>query len=255
LYVRAWFPARVSSVEGRHGDEPRLPAAWRTSDDDHALAWLPSLCRSSILAAKVIVKTAFLGSTMQLYVELRDVSPATWRRLVVSAEVTLDVLHDILQAAFGWTNSHLHDFQVGDARFGMADVEEELFVVDEAAAPIGAVARQGTVFLYRYDYGDDWEHTITVESVSEPGPDPVVAECRAGARACPPEDCGGSPGYEDLLRILADPTDEEHRNMKTWVGPRFDPERFDLDKVNKKLGAIARRLRKGRRAAGKRWTR
>ncbi|MBI3203240.1 MAG: plasmid pRiA4b ORF-3 family protein, partial [Myxococcales bacterium] len=122
----------------------------------------------------MIVKTAFLGSTMQLHVELRDVSPAIWRRLVVSAEVTLDVLHDILQAAFGWTNSHLHDFQVGDVRFGTADAEEELLVVDEAAAPIGAVAREGTVFLYRYDYGDDWEHTITVESVSEPGPDPAV---------------------------------------------------------------------------------
>jgi hypothetical protein len=203
----------------------------------------------------VIVKTAFLGSTMQLHVELRDVSPAIWRRLVVSAEVTLDVLHDILQAAFGWTNSHLHDFQVGDVRFGTADAEEELLVVDEAAAPIGAVAREGTVFLYRYDYGDDWKHSITVESVSEPGPDPAVGECLAGARACPPEDCGGPPGYEDLLRVLADPTDAEYRDVKTWVGPRFDPERFDLDKVNKKLGTIARRLRKGRRAAGKIWTR
>ncbi|RLB45489.1 MAG: plasmid pRiA4b ORF-3 family protein [Deltaproteobacteria bacterium] len=196
----------------------------------------------------MIVKTAFVGSTMQLRVELRHITPTIWRSLVVPAEVTLDVLHDILQVAFGWTNSHLHDFQVADARFGMADVADELMLVDERAAPLGAVACQGTAFLYRYDYGDDWEHEITVESISEPGPGPVVVKCLEGARACPPEDCGGPPGHENLLRVLAGPTDEEHRDMKRWVGRGFDPERFNLGKVNKKLGVIGRRLERGARA-------
>ncbi len=86
-----------------------------------------------------------------------------------------------------------------------------------------------------------------VESISEPGSGPVVVECLEGARACPPEDCGGPPGHENLMRVLADPTDEEHRDMKRWVGRGFDPERFDLDKVNKKLGVIGRRLERGAR--------
>jgi len=197
----------------------------------------------------MIVKTAFLGSTMQLRVELRDITPSIWRRLAVPAELTLDVLHDVLQVAFGWTDSHLHDFHLAGVRFGMPDVEDELLLVDERAAPIGAVAAQGAVFLYRYDYGDDWEHDITVESISEPGPGPIVVECLEGARACPPEDCGGPPGYENLLRVLADPTDEEHRDMKRWVGRGFDSERLDLDKLNKKLRVIGRRFERGTRSA------
>ena len=212
-------------------------------------AQLPSPPRSSSLAATVIVRTAFAGSTMQLYVELQHITPAIWRRLVVSADVTLDVLHDILQLTLGWTDSHLHDFQVGDARFGMADVAEELLVVDERAAPIGAVARDSTTFIYLYDYGDNWEHAITVESISDPTAEPVVVECLGGARACPPEDCGGVGGYENLLRVLADPTDEEHRDMKRWVGRGYDPEKFNLDKVNKKLRTIARRLERQARSA------
>lgn len=211
---------------------------------------LPPKQGSTTVTGTMIVKTAYVGSAMQLRVELRHITPSIWRRLVVPAEVTLDVLHDILQVAFGWTNSHLHDFHVGDVRFGMADVEDELMVVDERAAPLGAIACQGAEFLYRYDYGDDWEHDITVENISEPSRDPVVVECLGGARACPPEDCGGPPGYENLLRVLADPDDEEHRDMKRWVGRAFDPEKLDLAKVNKKLGVIGRRLerwaRKGR---------
>lgn len=210
---------------------------------------LPLRTESSRLAATVISKLALLGSTMQLRVELQHITPAIWRRLVVSAEVTLDVLHDILQVAFGWTDSHLHDFRVADARFGMADVAEELLVVDERAAPIGAVACEGTSFVYLYDYGDSWEHAITVECVSEPTTEPVVVECLGGARACPPEDCGSVPGYENLLRILADPTDEEYRDMKRWVGRAFDPEKFDLDKVNKKLRTIGRRFERQARSA------
>lgn len=183
---------------------------------------------------------------MQLRAELCAITPPIWRRLIVPADITLEVLHDVLQVAFGWSNSHLHDFQVGDVRFGMPDVEEELFVVDEAAAPLGAVARMGTVFVYRYDYGDDWEHEVKVESITEPSADPARVECLEGARACPPEDSGGPPGYEQLLLALADPGHEEHAEMRRWAGRGFDPEKLDRDKVNKKLAAIARRLNRGR---------
>src|SRR3954447_15481221 len=97
-----------------------------------------------------------LGEVFVMHVALREIEPAIWRRLRVPADVSLGRLHEILQAAFDWTDSHRHDFTVGDVRFGMMDTEDEFFAIDEHQAPVGAVARQDTRFLYRYDFGDDW---------------------------------------------------------------------------------------------------
>ena len=157
------------------------------------------------------------------------------------ADVPLGVLHEALQTAFGWGNSHLHDFHIGDIRFGMVDVEDELFSVDEHAAPLGAVARAGSQFIYRYDFGDDWEHEVTVERMTDGGTNEAIT-CSGGARACPPEDCGGVPGYAHVLEVLANPDDDEHDEMKEWVGGKFDPEKFDLASVNKKLATLSKRL-------------
>jgi hypothetical protein len=142
------------------------------------------------------------GDAFALRVILRDIEPAIWQ------------------------NSHLHDFEVGDIRFGMVDVEDELFAVDEHAAPLGAVAREGSRFTYRYDFGDDWEHDVVVESVIANGAQGIA--CSGGARACPPEDGGGPHGYANMLHVLANPADDEFASMKEWVGRRFDPERFDI---------------------------
>jgi hypothetical protein len=120
----------------------------------------------------------------------------------------------------------------------MIDVEDEIFCVDERAAPIGAVAEPGSSLVYRYDFGDDWEHDIFVNLVEDETPDVFV--CTGGARACPAEDCGGVSGYASMVAILADPTHPEHREMRTWVGRKYDPERFDREAVNKKLARLAR---------------
>lgn len=180
------------------------------------------------------------GDVLELHVSLRDITPPIWRRLRVPAHLTLGDLHQVLQVAFGWKSSHLHDFAVGHIRFGVADPEDQLFCVDEHAAPLGAVVRTGTKLEYRYDFGDDWVHDIKVERVAEGGGELVV--CTEGARACPPEDCGGVPGYEHLLEVLANPRDPEHREMKQWVGRAYDPEKFDLGAVNKKLATLAKQL-------------
>lgn len=193
-------------------------------------------------------KMAFPGSHMQLRVEVRDIAPPIWRRLVVPADVALDELHEVLQIAFGWTDSHLHDFQVGEVRFAQLGDDDELFAVEERGAALGAIARQGSSFVYRYDFGDDWDHEILVEDITEPSRGPRRVECLDGARACPPEDCGGTHGYAELLRVLADPNDEEHASMKNWVGRGYAPDRFEIVKVNKKLGALARRLARPRSA-------
>jgi hypothetical protein len=158
--------------------------------------------------------------------------------------LSLADLHEGLQLAFGWQNCHLHDFYAGGIRFGVRVDESEL-IVDERGASLGAVAKVGGELVYHYDFGDDWEHRIVVESVIANGSDVII--CTGGARACPPEDCGGPPGYENLLRVLADPTDEQHTSMKQWVGRRFDPERFDPAALNKRLATLSRRLVRGKR--------
>ena len=113
-------------------------------------------------------------------------------------------------------------------------------MVDELGAPLGAVLKHGSSFQYCYDFGDDWQHDIMVEAVTANGQ--AASECLSGARACPPEDCGGPPGYENLLAALASPKHPEHREMREWVGKRFDPEKLDLVAVNKKLKALSLRV-------------
>jgi hypothetical protein len=178
--------------------------------------------------------------SLELKVTLRHIEPAIWRELRVPARLTLAQLHDVLQVAFGWMNSHLHDFTAGDIRFGMAGTDDEIFLVDERAAPLAAIAEAGATFLYRYDFGDDWEHDVVVKRTDRGSETEIV--CIAGARACPPEDSGGPPGYAQMLETLADPKDEEYEEVKRWVGRGFDPERFDLRAVNKKLTALAKRF-------------
>ena len=158
---------------------------------------------------------AMWNSTMELRVQLREITPPIWRHIAVPADCTLDVLHEILQIAFGWTSSHLHAFKVGTVRFGVADVENELLVVDESHAPLGALCRKGDSFVYEYDFGDGWKHDVRVEAVYEKGID-VRVECLDGARAAPPEDCGGTPGYENVVSALTNPEHPERREIRTW---------------------------------------
>lgn len=187
------------------------------------------------------------GDALELVATIAETDPPIWRRLRVPAALLLGELHHVLQIAFGWTDSHLHEFKVGNIGFGMIDLEEELFVVDEYAAPLGAVAAVGSKLDYCYDFGDDWRHEIRVERADyEPS---CSITCLGGERACPPEDCGGVHGYSELLEVLANPKHEEHRATRTWVGRRFDPEKVDIAAVNKKLAALDKRFRRGRKRA------
>jgi hypothetical protein len=141
--------------------------------------------------------------------------------------------------ATGWTNSHLHQFHLGpllysDPRQNSPELEDDPQVLDENKATLRQVVpRQKDVLGYEYDFGDSWHHRITVEKILGPDPAaPNLAVCFGGARACPPEDCGGASGYDDLLKILRNPKHEEHQSMKEWLGRPFDPQAFDVEKVN-----------------------
>jgi hypothetical protein len=193
----------------------------------------------------VQTRPASPDDVFELRITLRYIEPAIWRRVRVPAGATLALLHEIIQIAFGWENCHLHEFEIGDTRFTPPDVRDQLRSADEHAAPLGAVVSVGSRFMYRYDFGDDWDHEIVVERKIAGGDKSIV--CTGGARACPPEDCGGPGGYDRLLEVLADPKDEEHAEMKEWVGRGFDPEKFNLAAVNKLLVALSKRLGRGRK--------
>ncbi|HEX7702804.1 MAG TPA: plasmid pRiA4b ORF-3 family protein [Kofleriaceae bacterium] len=165
----------------------------------------------------------------ELDVRLCEIEPAIWRTVELAGACSLEDVHFALQVAMGWTNSHLHQFQIGTTLYGMTGVEEfEIKLEDERAYRLQDLVQSGDSFLYEYDFGDGWEHTVTVKKVTTVAK-PPRPRCVAGARACPPEDCGGPGGYANLLAVLADPKREEHADLVAWAGG-FQPERFVVPK-------------------------
>jgi len=187
-----------------------------------------------------MAKAAGSEPILSLKITLRGIRPRIWRRLVMPAASSLGDLHFAIQAAMGWDTSHLHVFKVGREHYGDPEFVDE--VSDEERLTLAAVRRSGiNRFLYTYDFGDDWEHDVLIEKRA-PRPDPAAPEvCVAGARKCPPEDCGGVFGYYDLLDALADPGHPGHAERLEWLEGAFDPEAFDLDAVNRRLAAHSRR--------------
>jgi hypothetical protein len=160
--------------------------------------------------------------TTRLRVTLREVESPVVRVIDVPATSTLAELHDLMQVAIGWTNSHLHQFVAGEIRYGVPsedswDDEER----DEATAGLKDLP---DTFVYLYDFGDGWEHEVEVLGSGDEQPG-----CRYGQGACPPEDCGGPGGYERLLAVLADPKHEDHERLSAWAGElaRFDQHSTD----------------------------
>ena len=182
-----------------------------------------------------------------LQVELEDITPTIWRQVWVDSGMSLHTLHHVLQAAMGWTDAHLHEFSVNGKRYSLPDPEDDpkRLPVDERKVPLGQISEPGLEFKYLYDYGDSWTHVIRVEEASpitEPaGCKPYgVAFVDAGQGACPPEDSGGAPGYQDSLDLLReDPESEDAQSFLQWAGEDFDPGRFDRHAANAALLRMA----------------
>lgn len=180
-------------------------------------------------------------SIYQLKVTLAHVKPPVWRQLLVPSDIPLHKLHAVLQEAMGWTNSHLHAFCLRDRRIGDITLEDgtwEQELEDERKVRLDELVGPDQALLYEYDFGDGWLHQVRVEKKLEPDSRHTYPLCVGGARACPPEDCGGPPGYESLLTALRNPSHEEHDKLVTWSGGAFDPERFDSNRVNAALRAL-----------------
>jgi hypothetical protein len=173
----------------------------------------------------------------QIKVTLVGSKPPIWRRLRVPAGTTLGCLHDVIQAAFGWEDSHLHHFEAGTKRYANPAFDLD-GARDETGVPLSDVAAAvGSRLRYTYDFGDDWEHDILVEDVL-PADQIAHAVCVAGRRAGPPEDCGGIWGHAELCDVLADPTHPDHADRLDWLGGDYDPAAFDKDDVNQALTRI-----------------
>lgn len=178
--------------------------------------------------------------TARLHVELRDVEPAVARVIDVPATTTLPELHELLQAALGWTDSHLHQFVTPQATYGMVIPGEETWPEDEQDETGALLADLGPEFEYLYDFGDGWTHRVQVLGRGETTPG-----CVDGHGACPPEDCGGPGGYTELLDTLADPTHPERDHLRSWVGNRlrpFDRAATDL-RVRRVVGEVPESVR------------
>lgn len=181
-------------------------------------------------------------SVARLRVTLRHIEPAVWRRLEVPAGSTFEELHRYLIAAMGWLDYHLHDFHIGERRIAAHDEEweSEWPCEDEEGVALGDVLADGVrTFIYRYDFGDDWEHIVEVEHVGLAEPDAFTPRCLEAVGACPPEDCGGAPGYLRLLDALADPEDPERVELLEWLGAPFDPTRVDVEGIDRLLHLAA----------------
>ena len=180
-----------------------------------------------------------MSTGLDLRVSLRDSDPHIWRLLRVPASLPLEKLHEVLQSAMGWEDRHLHSFEIGGKQYGalLADLEDEEQDLDERGVPLREFLGSGNRFTYEYDFGDSWIHDIEIEGSDEGISSQRLAVCLEGARACPPEDCGGILRFAELLRVIADPMHKEHRDYVEWFGD-FDPDAFDLATANARLRRI-----------------
>jgi len=171
-----------------------------------------------------------------LVVTLSKIRPKIWRRLIVPASISLTKLHDVLQTAMGWTHSHLHQFETRQGSYGTPDPDFPDGTLNEARVRLDRIlTRPRDRMVYEYDFGDGWSHEIVLEKVIGPIAGSVRIECLDGARACPPEDCGGPWGYQEFLEAIGDPIHPEHEEMIDWIGGSFDAERFDAAAINRQL--------------------
>lgn len=186
-------------------------------------------------------KTLRAKAVLQFRITLVGISPAIWRRVVVPERYDFWELHVAIQDSMGWLDYHLHEFRVWD---WMNQKDANIPVIDDVdesedwGLPISQFfVNPGDIATYAYDFGDGWQHEILLEGILLAEKKTKYPVCTDGARACPPEDCGGVHGYTRLLEILKDQADPEHEMMNEWLKGHaknyypFDPKDFDPKKV------------------------
>jgi Plasmid pRiA4b ORF-3-like protein len=182
-----------------------------------------------------------MSNLLQFKVQLKNIKPAIYRNIIVPENASFSQLHEILQHTMGWFNCHLFQFKM--------DRNNYILIPDKSYDDYGEThdARKIKIkdyfamkksIVYEYDFGDSWEHTVTLTKVLENENKIDYAICMKGQRSCPPEDCGGPWGYENFLAAILDNKNPEHNEMLEWVGGEFDPGEFDLEHVNGSIKKI-----------------
>lgn len=195
---------------------------------------------------------------LQLKISLNDLKPSIWRRILVEDSISFYGLHEIIQNVMGWEDGHMYEFRIDEVCIKAG--KDVHFCVDSMWAdfrPSASITKfadetklsdfikkEKQKFTYLYDFGDKWEHSVVVEKILEIDVSQKYPICVAGEKACPPEDCGGIWGYEKILEIRKDKNHPEYEErIVEWLGEDFDPDRFDIEKVNEKMESIGSRLK------------
>jgi Plasmid pRiA4b ORF-3-like protein len=186
---------------------------------------------------------------LRLKVVLADTEPPIWRRIEVPADLTLKELHAVIQAAMGWENAHLYQFQVGRETIAGPGMGGGGFLGPRPASAgqvrLDDLAAHGVKrFTYLYDMGDSWEHQIKIEKMLPSDLLAAYPRLIDGALRCPPEDCGGIPGFYAFLDAINDPKHPDHADRIDWYGGRFDPGNLDIEPIQKHLARIATRRKR-----------
>ena len=180
----------------------------------------------------------------RLRIILSDVDPLPMRHIEVPLKIRLDRLHEVMQAAMGWTDTHLYEFRAGDVGWGIPDPDGFYDGPLPAKKTTLEKVLEGTgvrTVQYIYDFGDDWDHSIRVEQVNDATPGVLYPRLLKATGACPPEDVGGAWGYEEFLEALADPGHEQHEDMIRWSGGSFDPDDPKADRIVDRLNQLAKK--------------
>jgi hypothetical protein len=191
-------------------------------------------------------------AVFQIKIVLLGTSPPIWRRVLVPAEFTLAQLHDVIQATMNWEDSHLHAFRIGRQSFGVPSMSGSLmggpsYINERKVRLVEVFDKFPSKATYTYDFGDSWEHALTVEKILTAELNVAYPLCTDGKLAGPPEDCGGIPGFFHMLEALADPNHEDHEDMRDWI-ESFDPEAFSVEAVNKRLRKVFHSAHKSKSA-------
>ena len=180
----------------------------------------------------------------RIKITLKDVEPKVLRRLDVPFELRLDRLHLVIQAAMGWTDSHLYEFRLGDTAWGVPADGFPGDTIDARKASLASLLTEygKKKFSYIYDFGDYWDHSITVEKITDAHPEqeyPCLIDAEGN---CPPEDIGGFPGYEEFLAARADPAHERRGEFEEWINlEKFDPTIAETAAIKRSLKALAKK--------------
>lgn len=176
-------------------------------------------------------------SPLKIYIlnaTLEATSPVVWRKLMVDGSFSLEALHSVLQLVFGWQMSHLYEFQIGKTRYSMPD-DDSSFQIEDVDIEIQDAVGTEDHFFYNFEFGDGWRHKVNVEAVVQAN-DIFQYPIRVdGANACPPEDCGGAPGFANLKEAISNPEHPEHDEILRWLGGYYNPYSFDANRINRDL--------------------